>query len=198
MFRLSGGRDAYFEPPFLVFTNKTPSYPIRGTPDDVAGVGYRTGPMGWMETPFLPQWLSEERLIMPLENGTRRILFVNNCSGHNETKAMRSSASGIGIDIRYFSSNVTHLIQPCDSFVIQKIKRAYTTHWETWKMYMIRKVMWKDKSGRLVHPGKTLVFKLIANCIRQVNHQRNEHRLQYARKAMILTAMAKIPMDFGK
>lgn len=123
MVRLSGGRDACIEPPFLVFTNKKRSYPIRGTPDDVAGVTYRTGPKGWMDTHVLSQWLSEERVIKPLGNGLRRILFVDNCSGHNETEAMISSASRIRTEIRHFPPNATHLIQPCDSFVIQKIKR---------------------------------------------------------------------------
>ena len=131
---LSGRRDACIEPPFLVFTNKNRSYPIRGTPDDVAGVAYRTGPKGWMDTQVLSQWLSEERKMKPLENGRRRILLVDNCNGHNETEAMRSSASRIRTEIRYFLPNATHLIQPCDSFVIQKIKRAWTTHWETYKM----------------------------------------------------------------
>ena len=46
VFRLSGGLDAKIEPPFMVFTNKDRNYPIRGTPDDVPGVAYRTGPKG--------------------------------------------------------------------------------------------------------------------------------------------------------
>ena len=124
MVRLSGGRDACIEPPFLVFTNKKRSYPIRGTPDDVAGVAYRTGPKGWMDTQVLSQWLSEERVIKPLDNGRRRILFVDNCSGHNETEAMRSSACSIRIETRYFAPNETHLIQTCDRFVIQNNKRS--------------------------------------------------------------------------
>ena len=155
--RLRDERDACIERPFLVFTNKNHSYRIRGTPDDVAGAAYRMGPKGWMDNQVVPQWLSKKRVIKPFDNGPRRILFVDNCSEHNETEAMRSSASRIRTEIRYFPPNARHLIQPCDSFVIQTIKRAWTTHWETYKMDMIRKGMWKDKSGRLVNLGKTFI-----------------------------------------
>lgn len=41
--RNSGGRDSRFDAPFLVFKNKDQNYYIRGIPDDVDGVSYRTG-----------------------------------------------------------------------------------------------------------------------------------------------------------
>ena len=53
--RLSGGRDARIELPFMVFTNKNRNYPIRGVPDNVASGAYRTGPKGWMDTIVMPQ-----------------------------------------------------------------------------------------------------------------------------------------------
>eukprot|EP00171_Calliarthron_tuberculosum_P003820 IDg3820t1 len=40
--RLSGGRDARIEEPFFIFKNKDRSYPIRGVPDNVDGISYRT------------------------------------------------------------------------------------------------------------------------------------------------------------
>lgn len=58
-------------------------------------------------------------------------------------------------------------------------------------MDMIRKGMWKDKSGRLVNPEK-MFFKLSTKYIRDVNHEYDEHGLQDTRNAMILTAMPKI------
>ena len=51
--RLSGGRGARIELPFRVFTNKNRNYPIRGVPDNIPGVAYRTGPKGWMDTIFM-------------------------------------------------------------------------------------------------------------------------------------------------
>lgn len=190
MVRISGGRDARIEPPFLVFTNKDRNYPIRGVPDNVEGVSYRTGPKGWMDTLIMPLWMNERRIIQPLPNNRQRVLFVDNCNGHKETEALTAASASIRTKIRFFPPNATHLVQPCDSFVIQKIKTAWRTHWETYKMDMIRSGKWKD-SGRLVNPGKTFFLRLAARCIRAVNLQRDSEGVQYARKAMIITGMAK-------
>ena len=56
--RLSGGKDAKIQPPFMVFKNANRSYPIRSVPDNVSGVSYRSGPKGWMDTKVMPEWLS--------------------------------------------------------------------------------------------------------------------------------------------
>lgn len=47
--RITGRRDSKTAPPFMVFKNKNRSYPIRGSPDDIAGAAYRTEPKMWME-----------------------------------------------------------------------------------------------------------------------------------------------------
>ena len=107
------------------------------------------------------QWLNEEKVIKALPNGLRRTLFVDNCSGHNDTHSLREAAEKIHTDIHYFPPNSTHLIKPCDSFVIQKIKRAWTTRWEKFKMHMIRENKWKDKSGKLLNPGKHFFYALL-------------------------------------
>lgn len=188
--RLSGGRDAMIETPFMVFMNKDRNYPIRGTPDNVPGVAYRTGPKGWMDTTVMPQWLCERRVIKELPNGRQRILYVDNCSGHNYTPELRDAAEKIRTTFRYFPPNSTHLIQPCDSFIIQKIKRAWTTRWEKFKMDMIREGKWKDNSGKLFNPGKLFFLRLAADAVRDVNRQRDSDGLSFARKAMIMTGMA--------
>lgn len=66
LIRLSGGRKARIEPPLMIFKNKTRSYPIRGVPDDVPGVAYRSGPRGWMDTTIMKEWLREPRVIKKL------------------------------------------------------------------------------------------------------------------------------------
>lgn len=188
--RLSGGRDSRIEYPFIVFRNKDRNYPIRGVPDTVDGVAYRTGPKGWIDTTVMPQWLSEIRVIRALPQGRKRILFLDNCSGHTSTPALTEACSRINTEIRYFPPNATHLIQPCDSFVIQKIKRQWTTEWETYKMDMIRQNRWKDSAGKIANPGKTYFLRLAARCVRVVNLQRDADGLSYARKAMIITGLA--------
>lgn len=188
--RLSGGRDAKIEPPFMVFMNKDRNYPIRGTPDDVPGTAYRTGPKGWMDTKVMPQWLGERRVIRELSGGRRRVLFVDNCSGHNGTFDLKEAAENIRTDIRYFPPNATHLIQPCDSFIIQKIKRAWATRWEKYKMEMVQQNKWKDSSGKLLNPGKRFFLQLAADSVRDVNRQSDADGLSFARKAMIMTGLS--------
>ena len=45
--RVHGGKFARLEPAFMIFQNESRNHPIRGIPDDVPGVAYRTGPKGW-------------------------------------------------------------------------------------------------------------------------------------------------------
>lgn len=47
--RLSGGPSAIIEPPLIIFTNKNRIYPIRGVPDNVSGVVYRTESKAWVD-----------------------------------------------------------------------------------------------------------------------------------------------------
>ena len=93
--RLSGGRDAKIQPSFMVFKNANRSYPIRGVPDNVSGVFYRSEPKGWMDKKMVPEWLSEKKVICALSNRNKRILYFDNCSGHNKTREMLAAAQNI-------------------------------------------------------------------------------------------------------
>lgn len=46
MVMLGGGSSARMEITFIIFQNKNSWYPMRGLPDEVPGVCYRTGPKG--------------------------------------------------------------------------------------------------------------------------------------------------------
>ena len=188
--RLSSGRDARVESPFMVFMNKDRNYPIRGTPDDRPDVAYRTGSKGWMDTRVMPEWLSENRVISALPNGRRRVLLLDKCRGHNNTNALDIATQKIRTCIRCFPANATHLIQACDSFVIQKIKSAWSTRWEIFKMEMVRKNMWKDKSRRWLNPGMSFFLLLAADSVADVNRPRDADGLSIALEAMIMNWMA--------
>lgn len=64
--RFSGGQTAKIELSFIVFQNKDRRYPIRGTPDDVENVSYRTNPNGWIESLVFSEWLTEPKSIQAL------------------------------------------------------------------------------------------------------------------------------------
>lgn len=48
MIRISGGGHAAIHAPMVVFKNENCSHPIRGVPDSVPGVFYRSTKNGWM------------------------------------------------------------------------------------------------------------------------------------------------------
>lgn len=122
--RLIGGRDSRIAEPFIVFRNRDRNYPIRRVPDTVSRVAYSIGPNGWMDCTVMPKWISETFVVKPFSNNRRRILYVNNCSGHSSTLSLIQAANTINTEIKYFPPKATRLIQPCDSFMFQKIKRA--------------------------------------------------------------------------
>lgn len=78
MVLVSGGRNASVCPPFLIFQNDNRNHPIRGVPDDVPGVSYRSGPKGSIDRIVLVQWLREPGAIKALPNWRKRVLFIGN------------------------------------------------------------------------------------------------------------------------
>ena len=123
--RLSGGPSARIEPPLMIFKNQNQSYPISCVPDDVPGIAYRTGPKGWMDTTIMQEWLKEPNVMKRLSRNRIRHLFIDNCSCHNLDEGIVSPAERIITTIKFFFPNATDLLQPCDSFVIKKIKDAW-------------------------------------------------------------------------
>lgn len=66
-------------------------------------------------------WLQESRVIRPLSGQRLRYHFLDNCSGHNLDEEILDAGEALCTTIHYFFPNATDLIQPCDSFIIQKI-----------------------------------------------------------------------------
>lgn len=96
------------------------------------------------------------------------------------------------IRIRKLVACATDKVQPCDSFVISKIKDEWMAMWDAYKFNAIKNGEWKDggradgnSSGALQNPGKTFLLKLAAEAVRRVNAQRTKSGISFARKAMI-------------
>lgn len=120
--RITEGPSAIIETPMVIFKNRNRFYPIRGIHDDVPGVCYRTGPKDWMDKTVFKEWVSEPRAIKALPSDRQRILFVDNYRAHKVHKNTNSRHQNIRTTLQKFLQNSTHLIQPADKFVIQKIK----------------------------------------------------------------------------
>ena len=129
MVRITGGTGASIEPPMMIFANGNRSYPIRGIPDDVPGVSYRTQPKGWMDRKTFVEWLSNKRAISRDHLGRERVLFLDNCGGHSETPEARSALRRLNTSLRFLPPNTTDICQPADSFIISKIKDEWSRIW---------------------------------------------------------------------
>ncbi len=47
--------------------------------------------------------------------------------------------------LKYFPANATDLVQPADSYIISKIKEAWSSSWNQKKIETIRANKWQDK-----------------------------------------------------
>lgn len=195
MVRISGGRRAAIHPPMIIFKNLKRSYPVRGAEDSVPGACYRTSPKAWMDGLVWQQWLSEPRAISTLSAGRERTLFVDNCSSHIQDETVDGLLENIKTVLRKFPPNATDLIQPADSFVIQKLKDSWREKWDLYKYKCVAEGEWQSTnegqgSGRLINPGKRFFLKLAADVVRDVNNQRDSAGVSYARRAMIRTGLS--------
>lgn len=97
--------------------------------------------------------------ISALPNGRKRVLYVDNCSGHSLSPAVREQLQKINTEVRFFPANATDLVQPADSFSIQKVKTVESSRWDAKKMKMILDHRWangRTSSGKLANLGKTI------------------------------------------
>jgi DDE superfamily endonuclease len=186
MVNLSGGPASRILPPMMIFQNANCSYPSKGVPDNIPGVSYRTGKKGWNKTALFPEWFKENRACPPVPYRRKVFTYVDNCRGHNISAALRHELSAKIMELRFFPPNATHLCQPADSFVIFKIKDAWTKRWELHKKKMIHdgnwaNSIWKDGawSGKIMNPGKELFLRLASDAVHDVNAMRDENCLLY-------------------
>lgn len=83
-----------------------------------------------MDKATFVKWLQEPRAINRDASGKTRVLFVDNCSGHNEHEEVSSALAAINTELHKLPKNATDLVQPADSFNISKIKDAWQRRWD--------------------------------------------------------------------
>lgn len=195
--RISGGRRAIIEAPMLIFCNDSSNYPIRGLEDTIPGVCYRTGPKGWMDQSIFPQYFEEPRAYQPDIHNRTKYVWVDNCTGHNITPRLAAVLAQKRTVLKYLPPCTTHLCQPADTFIISKIKDAWTKRWETKKSELIQDHAWQNNprgdgqwSGKLTNPGKRFFLQLAADAVEDVNRLVDCDNMSYARKSMIRCGLA--------
>ena len=195
--RISGGRRSMIEAPMLIFTNPNSNYPIRGLDDNIPGVCYRTGPKGWMDQTLFAEYFSEPRAFQSDVHSRPKIVWVDNCTGHNMTPQLNVVLEAKQAILKYLPSCSTHLCQPADTFIISKVKDAWTRRWEAKKIELIVANTWQNTprtdgqwSGKLINPGKRFFLQLAADSVEDVNREVDCDHISYARKAMIRSGMS--------
>ena len=195
--RISGRRQAIIEAPMLIFTNTNRNYPLRGLEDNVLGVCYRTGPKGWMDQTLLPQYFEEPRAFQSDLHQRSKLVWLNNCTSHSITPRLREVLAAKRVILKYLPPCATHLCQPADTFIISKIKDAWTKKWEAKKSELIQTDSWQNNpcgdgqwSGKLINPGKRFFLQLAVDSVEDVNSQVCINGISYARKAMIRCGLA--------
>ncbi|KAL3691779.1 hypothetical protein R1sor_005430 [Riccia sorocarpa] len=204
--KVTGGRSAKICSPLMIFQNDNCSYPIRGVPDNIPGVSYRTTRKSFMTNACLLEYYNEKRASWADPSGGTKIQWLDNVSSHNMMPETEEALKNIRTEVPYLPTNSTHLTQPCDTFVISKIKDAWTKLWEEHKVNLILHNEWQGDgdpgtSGLLKNPGKTFFLNLVAKAVAEVNQQKTKAiglpgeegyvpPMTFARKAMIMCGLS--------
>ena len=153
------------EAPMLIFTNPNSSYPIRGLNDNIPGVCYRTGPKGWMDQTLFSDYFVEPRAFQSDVHGRSKFIWVDNCTGHNMIPRLSTVLEANNAILKYLPPCSTHLCQPTDTFIISKVKDAWTKRWEAKKTDLITSNAWQNTpranggwSGKLSNLGKRFFY----------------------------------------
>lgn len=152
----------------VLFKNEERSYPIRGVPDNVEGVTYRTSPKAWTDSKTFPLFFQEPRSYQSDPQGRKKYLFVDNFSGHNLIPQLEQTLANVSTKLLYFPPNATHLIQPADSFIISNLKEKWRKCWD-FKMQNMIENNEISNSGKISNPGKSYYLKLTATVVKEFN-----------------------------
>ena len=109
----------------IIFKNKDRNYLICGLEENVLGICNWTQPKVWMDGRVFLEYIEEKRENPPDQYGRLKTIYVENCSGHNDTPTSTAALERLNIAIRELPPNATNLCQPADYFIISKVKDAW-------------------------------------------------------------------------
>jgi hypothetical protein len=140
--RISRRCRSLIEAPMLIFTNRNSRYPIRGLDDNIPRVSYKTRPKGWMDQALFPEYFLEPHAFQPDLHGRIKVIWVDNYSSHRITLRLTIVLIEKQIVLRFLPPCCTHLCQSADTFIISKIKDAWTKRWKIKKTELIQTDAW--------------------------------------------------------
>lgn len=83
------------------------------------------------------------------------------------------AAKKINTKLCKLPANATDLVQPADSFVIQRIKEAWRRRCDDYKLSCVKNGIWKDGvesegNGKLLNPGKKYSPNIASESVKEV------------------------------
>ncbi|KAL0241149.1 hypothetical protein GEMRC1_006384 [Eukaryota sp. GEM-RC1] len=87
--------------------------------------------------------------------------------------------------MRFLPANATDLYQPCDSFIIAKLKEEWKRLWGAKKLELIENKLYAEGSGKIKNPGKKLMLDFAKEAVDYVNSRQDASGISFARKSMI-------------
>ena len=122
--------------PMLIFTNPSSNYPVCDF-ENIMEVCYKIGQKGWMDQSLFLEFFAKPRSFQVDMHGCTKIIWVDNCMGHNITLAFTTILIAKQSILKYLLPCSTHLCQLIDTFIISKIKDTWTKRWEAKKIAFI-------------------------------------------------------------
>lgn len=134
---IAGGTNARPETPMFLFKNADKNYPIRGRPDNIPGVTYRTGPEAWMDRGVVLEWVQENRVLTSLSNEKKQTLYLGNVNTHEVNEEVLPALKKGNTEVTCFPCNANYLFKSADSFLIQKSKTYWSDPRHSYKMKLL-------------------------------------------------------------
>jgi hypothetical protein len=123
---------------------------------------------------------------------------VENMEDAQERDRMEATLNRKKVNIRSLPPNSTHLCQPADLMIIQKLKQVWRQEWEAAKLKLAQTRDFSnipnqsgDLSGKLNQPGKSFFLELAERCVRKVSTMKGGDGISIVRKAMIRCGLNK-------
>jgi hypothetical protein len=104
--------------------------------------GPESGPKGWMDQALFPEFFLEPRAFQSDLHRRTKVVWVDNCSSHRITPRLTTMLTEKQTILKFLPPCCTHLCQPIDTFIISKIKDAWTRHWKIKKTQLIQTNAW--------------------------------------------------------
>ena len=146
---------------------------------------------------LFPEYFLEPRAYQVDLHHRQKIIWLDNCSSHAMTPKLATILAAKNTIFKFLPPCSTHLCQPADTFLISKIKNAWTKLWEAKKTELIQQNAWQNApradgqwSNKLTNPGKRFFLQLAIDSVEDVNQEVDCDNISYAKKAMIRCGLA--------